>query len=156
MGKSIHTLGSFQEQGELVERTNSIILPSFLLPLCPSRHPPDSRRTDICDTNICIQIELNSVLSYIRDEVLCFCQSKLEFRNLCDAFLCGSNIKQGCVDGYTYKEYAWIMFWDCWKGAVLGYDELGNIRKGMILLNLRYKLCTFLVRLRKKKTLSFD
>lgn len=150
MGKSIHTRGSFQEQGGLVERTNSIILPSFLLPLCPSLHPPDSRRTDICDTNICIQIELNSVLPYIRDEVLCFCQSKLELRNLCDAFLCGSNIKQGWVDGCTNKKCAWIMFWGRWKGVVLRYDELGNIRKGMILLNLRYKICAFLALLTNK------
>lgn len=153
MGKSIHTRGSFQEQGGLVERTNSIILPS-LLPLCPSLHPPDSRRTDICDTNICIQIELNSVLPYIRDEVLCFCQSKLELRNFCDAFLCGSNIKQCWVDGYTNKEYAWIMFWDCWKGIVLRYDELGKIRKGMISPNLRHKICMFLGRLTKKRRAS--
>jgi len=152
MGKSIHTGGSFQKQGGLVERTNSIILPSSLLPLCPSLHPPDSRRTDICDTNICIQIELNSVLPYIQDEVLCFCHPKLELRNLCDAFLCGSNIKQGWVDGYTNKEYVWIMFRGRWNGAVFRNDELGNIRKCMIFLTLRYKICTFLVRLTKKKT----
>ena len=40
------------------------------------------------------------------------------------------------------------------KGAVVRYDEMGNIRKVMILPNLRYKICTFLVRF-AKETESF-